>query len=314
MVLDPAPQVSIVVASRDRRELLSRLLAALDAQTFPREQRELIVVDDGSKDDTLEFLATQPDVRVVRGEGKGPGKARNRGWRIARAELVVFTDDDCEPTPGWLQALVDHAGRKPGAMIQGRTLPNPDQADRFGPFARSLEVNGPSPHFETANILYPRPLLERLGGFDENFGSPAGEDTDLGWRALDEGADHVFEPEALVYHAVHVKSAKQTLKDALRAEDCVRSYRDFPQLREHLDDGIYFHPSHPLLWQAACAALLAPALPAAALFTVPYAAHLYQRTRHTKSKPSAMPFFMLRDIVEVGAVLRGAVKHRTLVL
>ncbi|MDA0168668.1 glycosyltransferase [Solirubrobacter taibaiensis] len=311
---DSAPLVSIVVASRDRRELLGHLLAALDAQTFPHSQRELIVVDDGSTDDTLEFLATRADVHVVRGGGNGPGTARNSGWRIAQAPLIVFTDDDCEPTPGWLQALVDQAGRKPGAVVQGPVAPNPAQADQFGPMARSLEINGLSPHFETANILYPRDLLERLGGFDENFGSPAGEDTDLGWRAMAAGAEHVFAPEALVYHAVHQKTAKQTLKDAFRASDCVRTYRDYPHMREHLQDGIYFHPSHPLVWQAACAAVLAPAIPAAGVFAVPYAAHLYKRCRLTGSKPSAMPFFVLRDIVEIGAVVRGAVKHRTLLL
>ena len=311
---DVSPLVSVVVATRNRRDLLGQLLAALDAQTFPAERRELIVVDDGSTDDTLALLAERADIRVVRGEGKGPGIARNQGWRIARSPLVVFTDDDCEPTSVWLETLVNTANEKPGAVIQGRVLPNPAQADRLGPLARSLEIPGPSPHFETANILYPLELLQRLGGFNEGYGAPAGEDTDLGWRAMAEGAEHVFAPEALAYHAVHLKTARQTLKDAFRASDCVRSYRDYPQLREHLQDGVYFHPSHPLVWQAACAAVIAPALPVAGVFALPYAAHLYRRCRLTHSKLTAVPFFALRDVVEIGAVLKGAVRNRTLIL
>jgi GT2 family glycosyltransferase len=308
------PEVAVVAATHNRRERLFRLLAALEAQTVAPD--EVFISVDGSTDGTVEALEAYDGplpLTVIVDAAGGPAKARNRAWTRATRELIAFTDDDCEPTPGWLEALLKAYAVRPGAIVQGRTLPNPAEAHESGPFSRSLEINGLSPHFETANVLYPRAVLERLGGFDEQF-SIANEDTDLGQRALKLGVDAVFAADALVHHAVHQKGAKQTLKDTFRATDCVRAYRDYPALREHLHERVYFHPSHPLLAQAAAAAVLSRKRPALALFALPYAAHLARRCRLMGAPLHAAPFLALRDSVEVAAVLRGSVRHRTLVL
>jgi glycosyltransferase involved in cell wall biosynthesis len=281
---------------------------------------EVIVVDDGSRDGTPAVLAQAVeegvlDLQVLRQpESRGPAAARNRGWRTASGTLIAFTDDDCEPQPEWLARLLAGAEGRPPTIVQGRTLPNPSETDRLNAYARTLEVAGPSPHYPTANILYPRAVLAELDGFDEDYGAPAGEDTDLGWRARGLGVDTVFEPDALVHHAVHERGAMNTLKDAFRATDCVKSYRDHPQLREHLDKGVFFHPSHPLLAQAVLAGVLARRTPAAALFALPYAAHLVRRARQTGAGPASAPFLAVRDAVEVVATVRGAIKHRVAVL
>src|SRR4051812_49763055 len=81
-----APLVSVVVPTCGRPELLGRCLAALDAQTLPRDTFEVIVIEDTGRE--------------------GPASARNRGWRRARAPIVAFTDDDCLPDAGWLAAGV----------------------------------------------------------------------------------------------------------------------------------------------------------------------------------------------------------------
>lgn len=307
--------ISVVVATRDRQARLRALLSALQAQTLERERFEVIVVDDGSRDETPAVLADAGagPLRLracVQPESRGPAAARNRGWREAEAEVVAFTDDDCEPAPGWLAALLDIARARPGAIVQGRTLPNPDELDGLGAFARTLEVTEPSPHYQTCNVLYPRALLARVGGFDEDYGSPDGEDTDLGWRVRSTGVQAIFAPDALVHHAVHQLSAANTMRDALRATHRVRPYKDHPALKEHLPQGVFFNRSHPLLLQAALAAWLARRTPAAAVFAAPYLLHLRGRCRAARAPAHMAPFFAARDVVEIAATVRGAVRHR----
>lgn len=317
---EAAPLISIVTATKNRHERLTAMLRALESQTVPAENFEVIVVDDGSDDATPDVLAMAAehgplDLHVLRQEkSSGPAAARNRGWQAARANLIAFTDDDCEPVPVWLETLLAFAADSPGAIVQGMTLPNPDEAEGHSAFARSLEIAGPSPHYPTANILYPRALLEELGGFDEQYGAPAGEDTDLGWRARATGVQTLFAPAALVHHAVHQRGAMNTLKDALRARDCVKPYRDHPELRAYLSSGLFFDQSHPLLAQAALGMLLARRTPAAALFAAPYVVYTLKRTRAAGSPLHHAPFIALRDAVEVYSTVQGALRYKAPVL
>ena len=100
------PRATVVVATHNRAYRLSLLLHALRAQTLPRQEFEVVVVDDGSTDSTPLLLADAErsgdlDLRVLRREpAAGPATARNMGWRIARAPIIAFTDDDCRPSPG----------------------------------------------------------------------------------------------------------------------------------------------------------------------------------------------------------------------
>jgi glycosyltransferase involved in cell wall biosynthesis len=312
----PLPSVSVVVATKNREPMLRALLSCLEAQTLGRDAFEVLVVDDGSTDGTraaLEETVQRGSLSLrllVHEKSRGPAAARNHGWRAARGELIAFTDDDCEPVPEWLERIVAEAEANPGQIIQGCVLPNPREAANAGAFSRSLRVDRPSPHYETANVLYPRVVLEDLDGFDEQYGAPAGEDTDLGWRARARGVQYVFAPTALVHHAVHQRGAMNTLRDALRATDSVRPYRDHPGLRVYLDMGVFYDRSHAYLLQAALAVVLARRTPAALLFAAPYAARMVRRSRAEGKPLRAAPFFVLRDAVEVFAALRGAVRHR----
>src|SRR6266545_1529120 len=98
-------KVSVIVAARNAEMTLPGCLAALDAQQFPRADFEVIVVDDGSTDRTAE-AACAAGASVISIPSSGPAAARNRGAAIASGELLVFTDADCAPDPGWLRALV----------------------------------------------------------------------------------------------------------------------------------------------------------------------------------------------------------------
>jgi glycosyltransferase involved in cell wall biosynthesis len=314
------PSVSVVVATHNRAERLAALLEGLRRQTLPRDRFEVIVVDDGSGDATPDVLAAEhargelPLAFVRHHEGRGPATARNRGWRLASAPLIAFTDDDCVPTPGWLDALLRGVAGRDDAIVQGRTLPHPAEAGHLGPFAKTMEITGPGPHFETCNIAYPRALLERLGGFDEGFPSPTGEDSDLGSRAIAAGAVAGFEAEALVHHAVFERGPLEALRDALLATDDLRAYRLNPELRSNLPMGIFYDRSHPLLMQAAAAALLSWRRPTSILFCAPYAANLLGRCRAAGAPPWHAPYLVAFDALQIAATARGAVRERVTVI
>lgn len=314
------PRVSVVVATRDRAERLARLIESLRGQTFDRF--EVVVVDDGSLDGTRELLGrvAEHEQRAIRGLARvvagGPSAARNDGWRAARGALVAFVDDDCRATPGWLEALVRAAERSPGAVVQGRTVPDPDEASELGPFSRSLWVERPGPYYQACNIAYPRELLERLGGFDADAFPMVGEDTDLAWRARAAGAEIAWAPEALAYHAVVRLGPLGKLGAATRWTPSIRLFARHRALRaEHLTYGIFWKGSHYLLVRALLAlALRRRARPLALWLGAPYARHLLERGQVEGGGPLAAPYFALHDLVELAAVLRGAVRYRTPVI
>ena len=315
--------MSVVVATHNRAERLDALLVSLEAQTLSTDTFEVTVVDDGSTDATaavLERAAARNglDLRSIpRPRAGGPAAARNDGWRAARAPLVSFTDDDCVAEPGWLAELLATARAHPGAVVQGRTDPNPAELDRWGPFSRSLTVRRLGPWYQTCNILYPRELLERLDGFDASaYSGPGGEDTDLAWRALELGRETVYADDARVLHAVSRLGPLGKLRVAWRWTESMRVFARHPALRRaELKRRIFWKGSHYLLLRALVAALLPRRLWLVRRWLgLPYLWHLVDRGRQEGGGLLASPYFALHDLVELVAVVRGAVRYRVLVL
>jgi len=266
---------------------------------------DVVVAADGATPEVHAVLA-EYDVRVVRLEpGRGPAAARNAGWRAASgATYIAFTDDDCVPAPGWVAAL--SAVAAPDAAVQGRVAPLPAERDRMGPFARTLAVDGAGPFFQTANMLYPRAVLERLGGFDEAYAFPAGEDTDLGWRARAVGVQIRFAHDALVWHAVHALGWRGMVRDAPRWGSAVGMVKRHPGLRAHFHHRVFWKPSHERLLLA-----LAVRRPWA---LVPWL--LVHRHEHASRAAllRALPAHLAVDAAEVLALARGSAQARTLLL
>ncbi len=263
-----APAVSVCVATFRRPDRLGRLLACLGENEAPPGGFEVVVVDDGSPvDDGVagvlaeagrELAAKGICMRSARqGRNRGPGAARNVAWRMAAGEWIAFTDDDCRPDRKWLVSLLDAARGKPAQVVVGRTVPDPDRVDLLGlPFSRSVAVDGMTGYFHTCNILYPRELLDRLGGFDEEF-RLIGDDTDLGWRAQEAGASLSYCPAAIVVHDVVVGDWHSDLRSRRRWADVVRVIAKHPGARRLAWRPYVYRRSHlPILGIA----VLMPAL------------------------------------------------------
>jgi GT2 family glycosyltransferase len=321
------PAASVVVATYNRRERLHQLLDALAAQR-DAPPFEVVVVDDASTDGTFDSLQgrTGDPFRLValrQPVNSGPAAARNRGWRVGVADLICFTDDDCLPVPCWLASLA--AGAATVDIAQGRTMPNPAHVGRRGPFSRTLTVPFEQGFYETCNVAYRRAVLERLGGFDESFRFPYGEDTDLAWRAKELGAaTTAFVDDALVLHEIWPSHYLTQLKDMRRREGLVLLFRKHPQLRHHFGTRVFFREVHPPTVAAAAAlAVLAgrPRSPARWAATVgaglwyAWVCHLVRpKPRRRSYWAAVVPLAFVADVYEVAVMAASSVKYRTLLL
>ncbi len=322
------PRVSVVAATRDRPGRLAALLDALRAQTLGEAEFEVVVVDDGSGAETIALLenARERDdlaLRVVRHDApRGPGGARNAGWRAARGALVAFTDDDCRPAPGWLEAGLAAHEHAPEAVVQGRTEPDPGGARP----ARAVLAHGArrAPRSAVRDVQHllsaraaraPRGLRRGLRPAAAGRGTGGGEDTDLAWRAIELGRPTAFCEKALVFHAVLDLGPLGALRDATRWTETVRVFARHPGARTMLDHRAFWNVWHYLLVRSLLALLLPRRLRALRwAILARHALALNDRARTLGGGPRLLPLLVLYDVVETIAVARGAARHRTLVL
>jgi GT2 family glycosyltransferase len=174
-----SPRATVVAPTRDRPVDLARMVRTLAAQET-QIPFEVVLVDDGSEP-PVDRAAFDPklDLRIVRREGGGPAAARNAGAAAARGAYLLFTDDDTELAPTWVDAACEFFDGNEGHVgVEG-----PVSSPPFDPlYEHSLENDSPGAYW-TCNVAYRRSAFERLGGFLENFPDPHCEDLDLAYRA-----------------------------------------------------------------------------------------------------------------------------------
>ncbi len=206
-------RVSIVIPTYNRIARLKQVIAAIERQTYPLENMEVIVVSDGCADGTDEYLTnieTPLNLRFLVQQNSGPAAARNNGFRSARGEDVLFIDDDVVPSP---QLVAEHMrlhAARPGLVVVGPMIAPPDfvhspwvaweqamlekqyAAMRRGDWAPTAR------QFYTGNTSLPRQMLINSGGFDERF--RRAEDIELAYRLEKLGVEFFFSMEAVGYH------------------------------------------------------------------------------------------------------------------
>ena len=163
--------VSVVVPTFHRDELLRRCLIALARQELPRERFEVIVVDDGRSPTTAGVIdAVRGEhggfqVRLRAGQGRGPANARNLGWRESAAPVIAFTDDDAYPKDAsWLASGLRYFETPAVLAVSGRVeVPTDDPPTDFQRNVKGLE----DAEFLTCDAFCRRDALEAIGGFDE---------------------------------------------------------------------------------------------------------------------------------------------------
>ncbi len=206
------PRVSVVIAARNADTTIGRCLAALKAQVHP--SFEVILVDDGSKDDTLRTARAFPGVRVITLKWGGPSRARNIGVRAAHGEIVAFTDADCVAHPDWLAELcrffddpnvagaggdqASPADESPrGRRVQEFFRTIGFMTDYIKPNTASGEIRETT-HNPSCNSAYRKSVFEKVGGFSED--QFPGEDFELDLKLKRFGYQLVYNPAAVVGH------------------------------------------------------------------------------------------------------------------
>lgn len=329
----PPPTVSVVVSTYGRKALLADLIEGLLAQDLGVDAFEVLVVDNGSEDDTWSTLvsivqSTPLRMLAMRRETNfGPGPARNMALEPARGEFVAFTDDDCLPTTSWLTGLVD-ALRSGAAVVQGRIEPPAAQFERSGPWDHTIWVVQPSPFFETSNVAYPRQRLEEVGGFrtDDPFltpekGHPFGEDADLAWRVLSRGGERAFAHDAVVHHRVVPQPFRRWLWERRQSKGFPGLARRSPIFARWLRGGVFLTGTSAAFAGGLAATGVAIAstqwlLAAGALpWLVMRGREAWWWTRERRWRaPWVLLQFGIGDLVTLVSLVEGSVRHRRLVL
>lgn len=221
--------ISIILPTFNRRELVLRTLLTLFAQTYPLDRFEIIVVVDGSSDGTAKALRglKQPHrLHVMEQENRGLAGARNTGYRAAKSELVLFLDDDMLCDPGLVAAHVAaHRNAEQivafGAIFLSADSPPSLAAECFNQEIGAFHLNylrDPKTRWnETACVFSNTSLSRRLlcdaGGFDEAFRMR--EDLDMGVRLIGLGATPCYVSDAIAYHS-YTKTPEDLLVEAER--------------------------------------------------------------------------------------------------
>ena len=198
------PTVSVVVCAYNAAAWIDECLTALDGLDYPTVR--VIVVDDGSTDDTAARVRTHPGVRLIQTANNGLSAARNVGMEAADGELIAYVDADVRVEPSWLTYLVRPFMESDVVAAGGPNVVPADDAWCAQCVARSpgapahvLLDDRIAEHVPGCNFAVRRAALVAIGGFDPIF-ARAGDDVDVCWRLQEAGGRIAFAPSALVWH------------------------------------------------------------------------------------------------------------------
>ncbi|MEI8294033.1 MAG: glycosyltransferase [bacterium] len=198
------PKASVIVCSYNGGKTLDRCLSSLKDINYPNY--EVILVDDGSKDDTQEIAARHPWIKNIRQINKGLSFARNVGARESTGDVIVYTDSDCMADPDWLYYLIGTLLSGDFAGVGGPNISPP--AENWVQACVAAAPGGPShvlltdvvaEHIPGCNMAFHRWAFEQVGGFDPEY-RKAGDDVDFCWRLQQSGGVIAFSPAAIVWH------------------------------------------------------------------------------------------------------------------
>lgn len=202
--LPSSPKVSVIVCSYNGAKTLDRCLESLKHVNYP--DYEVILVDDGSKDNTQEIAKKHSWVVNIRQENKGLSYARNVGGWAAKGEIIAYTDSDCMADPDWLYYLVGTLISGDYAGVGGPNISPP--AEDWIQACVAAAPGGPNhvlltdviaEHIPGCNMAFYKWAFEKVGGFDPEY-RKAGDDVDFCWRLQQEGQVIAFSPSAIVWH------------------------------------------------------------------------------------------------------------------
>ena len=234
------PFVSIIVPVFNGEKTIEKCIQSLLNLHYPKDKYEIIIVDNNSTDNTRQIVEKYP-VKLLLETKRGSYAARNTGIKAAKGDFLAFTDSDCIADENWLKHLIknfddDEVGGVGGKVVAYNPVTFVEQyiAKFSGDLDQETFVRYKKPFIITANAMYKRDVLDKVGLFDESLLS--GGDMDMGWRVFEKGFKIVYEPKAIVYHK-HRTTLKglffQSFKYAEGHVALFKKYRDRKKYQIH---------------------------------------------------------------------------------
>jgi glycosyltransferase involved in cell wall biosynthesis len=200
-----AKSASIIIPTFNGASRIGNCLDSLVKQTTGRDV-EILVVDDGSTDNTANVVRSYSSVRIISQANAGPASARNRGAIEARGDILLFTDDDCVPMPDWLEAMLESfqdtevVGAKGIYRTHQKSLAarfvQIEYEDKYRLMARLPSID----FIDTYSAGFRRDRFLEMTGYDTSFPVACAEDVELSYRMSARGWKMKFVPAAIVYH------------------------------------------------------------------------------------------------------------------
>jgi glycosyltransferase involved in cell wall biosynthesis len=237
-------EATIQLCTYNRAPLLARVLEACFDQTVAGTAYEVVLVDDGSTDETPSVIETARGrstcaFSAVSQANAGLARARNAGIARATGERIIFIDDDVLPVPTFVAEHLRAAARHPGQIVRGGAI-EVESPDELPPPIWTLR-NYSGNYFWTTNVSVPLATIRGIGGFDESFAEYGWEDIDVGLRLRAAGVGATFNPHALVFHVKPRRRAADIEKMLAQAKaqgrTAARLVRRHPNWRAYLATG-----------------------------------------------------------------------------
>ena len=202
MVIERA---AIIIPTFNGAQRIERCLQALRNE-IGRRDIAIVVVDDGSTDSTCSVVGKYPKVRLITQANAGPAAARNRGAQESQGSILLFTDDDCEPAPGWLDEMLAPFEDRGVTGVKGvyRTrqqsliarFVQKEYEDRYRRMKEFENID----FVDTYSAGFRREAFLEMGGYDTSFTLACAEDIELSYRMSNRGWRMKFAPDAAVFH------------------------------------------------------------------------------------------------------------------
>jgi len=308
-------EIAVVVPAFNAAGTIGATLAGLAEQTLD-PPAEIVVVDCGSDDGTQALVEATikakriANLRLLQIEQRDPIAARNHGVAATTAPLIAFTDADCAPQPGWLQAGI--AALDSADLVQGTVTPERPPV----PFDRTVSVSVEHGLYETANLFVTRAAFDRAGGFhplpgiklrrSEHFG----EDVWFAWRCKRAGATTTFSERALVNHVVFRRGALGYVAEQRRRRFFPPLVKAVPELRGDFLYSRAFLSKRTAYFDLALTGVTTAVLTkriTPLIATLPYVLTLDRR-------PTVAATAIAADAIGAAALIAGSISARTVVL
>jgi len=212
------PKITVIIPAYNAEKTIKKTLDAVLSQDLSKNRFEIIVVNDGSTDNTKKIVSKFKKVKLVSIKHSGPAVARNRGAKVAKGEIIAFTDADCVPKNDWLKNLISPFKKSETVGVAGtyETLNKNQFMARFIGYEieqrhESMKKLASIDFVGTYNCAYRKSIFRKIYGFDESFLVASGEDPELSFRMKKAGHKIVFRPKAIVLHS-HPDTLKKYLK------------------------------------------------------------------------------------------------------